>query len=96
MPTIAFDSFPAEEKRIFLVDCRRWMRRPEDFFVEAEDPDPSAGPSGSERREVTVVYTPTGKGRVYEAGIGLRWLSSFEDDLQVGYFSRAWLKALKG
>jgi|SRR6186713_2642574 len=90
MATIAFDSLPDEEQRIFRVDCRRWAKRFEDFSVEAYDPDPSAGPEGSEKRQVTVIYKPTGQGRRYNAGIGLRWLGSLEDDFQFGFYWRRW------
>jgi len=90
MPTFSFDSLPEEEQRIFRVDCRRWAKRFEDFSVEIYDPDPSAGPDGSPKRQVTVVHKPTGQGRRYNAGVGLHWLGLLEDDFQLGFYSRRW------
>jgi hypothetical protein len=88
MRTIAFTSFPRDEQDDFRFSCRRWRRNPDEFTVKAEENDPPPGSAMPMRREVIVVYSPTGKGRRYSAGGGTNWILTFSDDLQAVYFGR--------
>ena len=89
MRTIAFNSFPADEREDFISSCQRWRRNPNEFLVTAQEHDPYAGVPSPLRREVIVVHRPSAKARRYQAGHATSWNAAFEDDLQALYFPRS-------
>ena len=89
MRTVAFNSFPINEREDFISSCRRWRRNPEAFLVNAEEEDdrrPSTSASPV-RRDVIVMHVASGKARRYHASYGSNWNAAFEDDLQALFFA---------
>ena len=74
-----------EEARERVVAARRDVS---DFAFDVNfmEPDPDGGGMFTVRYEVTVTNTSTDKSACYIGGIGLDWVSAFEDDLGEGAF----------
>ncbi len=63
-------------------------REPAEFAFDAAflEPDPDGGGMYTVRYEITVTRDPSGQSAGYIGGIGLNWLSAFEEDLEAGAF----------
>lgn len=57
-----------------------------DFAVAFMEPDPDGGGMFTVRNEVTVTNGASGRSEGYIGGIGLDWVSAFEEDLGGGAF----------
>ena len=75
-----------------IADARQRImasgRDAEDFAFETTHlpPDPDAGAMFTARYEIRVANRKSGKSLAAVGGIGLDWLSPFEDALEEGYF----------
>jgi hypothetical protein len=56
------------------------------FNVSFMEPDPDGGGMFTVRYEITVTNSATDKSAGYIGGIGLDWVSAFEEDLGEGAF----------